>query len=1061
MSSSHVDPTAPLPDSPAAPHAGDVTKDPLPYIHLVDGDGVITRPDCIIDFLNTEVAGVDRALVTSSSVASVPSLSLSPKSKLDGTAASGGGGANFCHQYIRQVVGLGYHVVGVFGGQSSGKSTLLNAAFGTHFATMNAEEGRHQTTKGAFMSVTTSQPGHLDVVAEPVEDEEGTLLVPRPGRAEAPLKDPLLVVDFEGTDGIERGEDQSLERHLSLFALSIADTLIVNMWTTEVGRFNGGNLSLLRTVFEVNLQLFSHDSNLEKERPTLLFVMRDHSKPAYFAKDCDRVRDSIDKIWSTITKPPPAPGAAEGTGDSIDRFFSIKFFAFPHYELQRGDFIEQLKVFRTMFVSNGAEDTKVFASPNSFRGIPLEAVPQYMGACWESIVKSKDLDIPTQREMLSRFRCRELVEERAAAYKTFTAALSDRMTEKGDVTAGGRIADGRPASGAAGTSAKPKPTLQALLQTEFDRHVSEYNEASRLYAPRVVADCREALRAELLGLYDAAVKVQVGTVIKEVMRNLEGDVHEMVDKVVRTHIWQCPAVLRIGDMPLASAPSAASGDAAATGAALPSAGEGINVRAIVRAFWKALCEGTRTLAASVSSAEDSVQQQLLGRCFGVVRADAALRDLVSGQLNIAVATLIRKRLEAMAADAAGGMQKAFEHVLNHNPDGSLRIFSTPEGLQKQFRPARYAGLILAACLFYARMEVKEHASSLEALMHGGEGEGEDEEGDAALDSDEEHAPLGRTQSANKDLFARTMSSMTNVSVTFRENVAEKDFYLDLGAPTVGIDAIAAAVSSGSASLAANRSNAAVLSGSDKGGIAVGYGVLYPSLPVSQSGAATPRFVERAVSGAEADGDAEADEAAADDEAADEDGEEEEGAEMISLHNILITRSALRRSLQLYHQQIYFTFQVQLTNVEAKAKGAHIPLGMWIALLYFAHDEIFYVLRSPVLLILLLLAGYFFFSAFLQAKWKEFEESGPPVVVAFIRQGLVMAKPYLDGINEQIKPLQDIGKTDGEAPKADGGSVPSSARPTPAASHINRLPTAAEESADGLRRRAPHAPTTEH
>lgn len=71
--------------------------------------------------------------------------------------------------------GFNYNVVAVFGSQSTGKSTLLNRLFGTKFDVMDESE-RRQTTKGIWMSKGKDMP--------------------------------VLVMDVEGTDGRERGEDQ-------------------------------------------------------------------------------------------------------------------------------------------------------------------------------------------------------------------------------------------------------------------------------------------------------------------------------------------------------------------------------------------------------------------------------------------------------------------------------------------------------------------------------------------------------------------------------------------------------------------------------------------------------------------------------------------------------------------------------------------------------------------------------------------------------------------------------------------------------------------------------------
>ena len=46
-----------------------------------------------------------------------------------------------------KLVGFNYHVVAVFGSQSTGKSTLLNALFDTSFDVMDGKM-RSQTTKG-------------------------------------------------------------------------------------------------------------------------------------------------------------------------------------------------------------------------------------------------------------------------------------------------------------------------------------------------------------------------------------------------------------------------------------------------------------------------------------------------------------------------------------------------------------------------------------------------------------------------------------------------------------------------------------------------------------------------------------------------------------------------------------------------------------------------------------------------------------------------------------------------------------------------------------------------
>lgn len=141
-------------------------------------------------------------------------------------------------------VGFNYHLISVFGSQSTGKSTLLNHLFGTEFGVMN-EADRRQTTKGIWMS--NNKRG------APSDASNGdSVEVRKSGR----MADNILIMDVEGTDGRERGEDQDFERKSALFALATSEVLIVNMWETQVGLYQGANMGLLKTVFEVNLQLF-------------------------------------------------------------------------------------------------------------------------------------------------------------------------------------------------------------------------------------------------------------------------------------------------------------------------------------------------------------------------------------------------------------------------------------------------------------------------------------------------------------------------------------------------------------------------------------------------------------------------------------------------------------------------------------------------------------------------------------------------------------------------------------------------------------------------------------
>nr|ADN34108.1 protein SEY1 [Cucumis melo subsp. melo] len=177
--------------------------------------------------------------------------------------------------------GLSYAVVSIMGPQSSGKSTLLNNLFGTNFREMDAFKGRSQTTKGIWLARC------------------------------AGIEPCTLVMDLEGTDGRERGEDDTaFEKQSALFALAVSDIVLINMWCHDIGREQAANKPLLKTVFQVMMRLFS------PRKTTLMFVIRDKTRTPL--ENLEPVlREDVQKIWDSV----PKPSAHKDT--PLSEFFNV------------------------------------------------------------------------------------------------------------------------------------------------------------------------------------------------------------------------------------------------------------------------------------------------------------------------------------------------------------------------------------------------------------------------------------------------------------------------------------------------------------------------------------------------------------------------------------------------------------------------------------------------------------------------------------------------------------------------------------------------------------------
>ncbi|KAL2018762.1 hypothetical protein VTK56DRAFT_390 [Thermocarpiscus australiensis] len=301
--------------------------------------------------------------------------------------------------------GFNYHLISVFGSQSTGKSTLLNHLFGTEFSVMSETE-RRQTTKGIWMSRNKKESADAGATK---------------------MADNILVMDVEGTDGRERGEDQDFERKAALFALATSEVLIVNIWEHQVGLYQGANMGLLKTVFEVNLQLFLKDKQ-SQTRSLLFFVIRDHIGNTPLANLRDTLIADLTRIWSSISKP-------QGLENSkIEDYFDFAFAALPHKILQPEKFLTEVDKLSTRFTAGhrSAKDQEFVGGvflPEYHRRIPADGLSVYAEGVWDQIVNNKDLDLPTQQELLAQFRCDEISREVLVGFDAVIVPLEERQAD--------------------------------------------------------------------------------------------------------------------------------------------------------------------------------------------------------------------------------------------------------------------------------------------------------------------------------------------------------------------------------------------------------------------------------------------------------------------------------------------------------------------------------------------------------------------------------------------------------------------------------------------------------
>jgi len=215
---------------------------------------------------------------------------------------------------------------------------------------MSDDKGRGQTTKGIWTSLC--------------------------------LKNKILILDCEGTDSKERGDERhKFENCSSLFALALADLLLVNMWTVDIGRYTASNYGVLKTVFEMNLKLFQQECAKK-----ILFVLRDFNPESDNKDEIQKlILNDVYKIWAEVKKP-------EKYKDyEPNKFFEFEFFNIPHYFYNNDGFNQQVSLLRSRFSKEN--DNYLFSHSSQDKNVLAQDLNLYCSKIWTTILNDKDLNI--------------------------------------------------------------------------------------------------------------------------------------------------------------------------------------------------------------------------------------------------------------------------------------------------------------------------------------------------------------------------------------------------------------------------------------------------------------------------------------------------------------------------------------------------------------------------------------------------------------------------------------------------------------------------------------------
>ncbi|PSR96910.1 Protein ROOT HAIR DEFECTIVE like, partial [Actinidia chinensis var. chinensis] len=189
----------------------------------------------------------------------------------------------------------------------------------------------------------------------------------------AGIQPPILVMDLEGNDGTERGEENIVfEKQIALFSIAVSDVVLINMWCHDIGREQAANRPLLRILFQEMRRLY------KPRKTTLVYVIRDKSKTP-LDKLAEKLRKDTVQIWNSV----PKPQALQDT--PLSESFNVEVVALPNYEYQKEDFEEEVAKLKNQLSHFRACDSPL---------VPASRFCSKAQEIWENIKDNKDLDVP-------------------------------------------------------------------------------------------------------------------------------------------------------------------------------------------------------------------------------------------------------------------------------------------------------------------------------------------------------------------------------------------------------------------------------------------------------------------------------------------------------------------------------------------------------------------------------------------------------------------------------------------------------------------------------------------
>lgn len=239
-------------------------------------------------------------------------------------------------------------------------------------------------------------------------------------------------------------------------------------------------------------------------RSLLFFVIRDHLGTTPLGNLRTTLIQDLTKIWSSISKPQGLEGSR------IEDYFDFGFAALPHKILQADRFTEEVQKLGSRFTAGHRHGKPGLHGDQELEGglflaeyhrrIPADGFSVYAEGIWDQIVNNKDLDLPTQQELLAQFRCDEISREVLIDFDLIVSPLEDKQAEALNLG----VATVLPDLGASGSQARHK-CIKAFEVQASRYHKGVYSRKRQELEGKIDARLKALYQGQLAAAHKAGV----------------------------------------------------------------------------------------------------------------------------------------------------------------------------------------------------------------------------------------------------------------------------------------------------------------------------------------------------------------------------------------------------------------------------------------------------------------------------------------------------------------------------------------------------------------------------